>query len=109
MLGERVPSAGPPVGYQALIRPDLAAKDAVTFLQCSPLRAITAVCRPRPQLFPTNMALRDGRPATGSARALFTLVFQRPVARSFGPADFLVSGLFQAAYLQAMPMPGRAV
>jgi hypothetical protein len=63
--------------------------------------------RPRPQLFPTNMALRDGLPATGSARALFSLVFQRPVAQSFGPADFLVSGLFQDAYLQAVPMPGR--
>lgn len=64
-------------------------------------------CRPRPQLFPTNMAFRDGLPTTASATALFTLVFQRPVQTSFGSADFLISGLFHDAYLQAVPMPGK--
>ena len=65
-------------------------------------------CRPRPQIYPTSMALRDGLPATGSATGLFTLVFQRPVQTAFGPADFLISGTFHDAYLRAMPMPGHS-
>ena len=66
------------------------------------------LCRPRPQIYPTSMALRDGLPATGSATGLFTLVFQRPVQTAFGPADFLISGTFHDAYLRAMPMPGHS-
>lgn len=63
--------------------------------------------RPRPQLLPTNMAFPNGLPATASATALFTLVFQRPVSTTFGPADFLIGGLASTAYLRAVPMPGR--
>ena len=65
------------------------------------------LCRPRPQIYPTSMALRNGLPATGSPTGLFTLVFQRPVQTAFGPADFLISGTFHDAYLRAMPMPGQ--
>ena len=63
--------------------------------------------RPRPQLLPTNMAFRDGLPATASATALFTLIFQRPVSTTFGPADFLIGGLSSTAYLRAVPIPGE--
>ena len=52
------------------------------------------------------MAFRDGHPATASPTALFTLIFQRPVSASFGPADFLIGGLASTAHLRAVPMPG---
>ena len=53
------------------------------------------------------MAFPNGLPATASATALFTLIFQRPVSTAFGPADFLIGGLARTAYLRAVPMPGK--